>query len=156
MIESLYIYLFIYLLVDLLVCCLVTDMKSVRYRSVIFYHNLNTLQEGNRFHEDIFGVTLRSSEVTDRARDQAKRAWNFINSASKKRGSIDKGTVTPLPSGVSFRKGCPAGPVAPTGLSPVLRGFDSWRRYADSVVLALASHPCSRVLSPLSTCWPRD
>lgn len=133
-----------------------TKKTSVRYWSFIFYDNSNTLQEGNRFHEDIFGVTLRSSEVTDRARDQAKRAWNFINSASKKRGSIDKGTVTPLPSGVSFRKGCPAGSMATAGLSPVLRGFDSRRRNADSVVNALTYQPCSRVLSPFSSGWPRD
>ena len=30
-------------------------------------------QETNRFHEDIFGVTLRTSEVHDKKRDEARK-----------------------------------------------------------------------------------
>lgn len=58
------------------------------------------LRDGDRFHEDIFGVTLRSSEVTDRARDQAKKAWNFINAAGKasKTTGLEKETVATIPS----------------------------------------------------------
>ncbi|KAK3576127.1 hypothetical protein CHS0354_043096 [Potamilus streckersoni] len=41
------------------------------------------LRDSNRFHEDIFGVTLRSSEVTDKARSQARKAWMHINSNEK-------------------------------------------------------------------------
>ncbi|KAL4224321.1 Nitric oxide synthase [Mactra antiquata] len=69
------------------------------------------LRDNNRFHEDIFGVTLRSSEVTDRARDQAKKAWNFINSAGKPKAVIDKETVSPIPSGeIKAPKGKPKAP----------------------------------------------
>ncbi|XP_045171466.2 nitric oxide synthase, brain-like [Mercenaria mercenaria] len=69
------------------------------------------LRDSNRFHEDIFGVTLRSSEVTDRARDQAKKAWNYINSASKTKSQIDKETVAPIPPGeTKAPKGKPKAP----------------------------------------------
>jgi len=52
-------------------------------------------------------VTLRSSEVTDRARDQAKRAWSFINSANNRNNkNVDKETVAPLPSGVIHQSFC--------------------------------------------------
>ncbi|WAR01150.1 NOS1-like protein [Mya arenaria] len=57
------------------------------------------LRDNSRFHEDIFGVTLRSSEVTDRARDQAKRAWSFVNAAGRNRASIDTESVSPIPTG---------------------------------------------------------
>lgn len=72
------------------------------------------LRDCNRFHEDIFGVTLRSSEVTDRARDQAKKAWNFVNSSSKTRMSTDEGTVSPIPAGeIKPPKGRPKAPRKP-------------------------------------------
>ena len=44
-------------------------------------------------------MTLRSSEVTDRARDQAKKAWKFINAAGK--SNKVKGTVATIPTDVS-------------------------------------------------------
>ncbi|XP_065830378.1 nitric oxide synthase, inducible-like [Oscarella lobularis] len=34
------------------------------------------------YHEDIFGVTLRTAEVTDRVRNAAKKAWKIIADAS--------------------------------------------------------------------------
>lgn len=34
---------------------------------------LDTMKEGGRYHEDIFGVTLRTAEVTDRFRTAATR-----------------------------------------------------------------------------------
>ncbi|XP_060064662.1 nitric oxide synthase 1-like [Ylistrum balloti] len=51
------------------------------------------LREANRFHEDIFGVGIKS-EAT--ARDQAKRAWKYINAASKP--TSGKEVVTPIPA----------------------------------------------------------
>ena len=60
-------------------------------------------QDGDRFHEDIFGVTSRHSEVTDRARDQAKKTWNFIKTASShaKNAALEKETVATIPSDVN-------------------------------------------------------
>ncbi|KAL5016525.1 hypothetical protein ScPMuIL_006114 [Solemya velum] len=54
------------------------------------------LRDSNRFHEDIFGVTMRSTEVTDRARDQAKKAWidkvgSSIELERSSKGSIETG-----------------------------------------------------------------
>lgn len=34
---------------------------------------VDTMKEGGRYHEDIFGVTLRTAEVTDRFRSAATR-----------------------------------------------------------------------------------
>ncbi|XP_062619237.1 nitric oxide synthase 1-like isoform X1 [Saccostrea cucullata] len=53
------------------------------------------LKESNRFHEDIFGVTVKA-EVTDRARDQAKKAWKYINSTNKTTRTDE--VVTRIPS----------------------------------------------------------
>lgn len=54
-------------------------------------------QESNRFHEDIFGVTVKA-EATDRARDQAKKAWKYINSTNKATRTDE--VVTRIPSAV--------------------------------------------------------
>lgn len=53
------------------------------------------LRESNRFHEDIFGVTVKA-EVTDKARDQAKKAWKYINSTNKSTRTDE--VVTRIPS----------------------------------------------------------
>lgn len=37
---------------------------------------VDAMKEAGRYHEDIFGVTLRTAEVTDRFRSAAKR-YNF-------------------------------------------------------------------------------
>eukprot|EP00795_Rhopilema_esculentum_P015606 gene15605-6882_t len=41
------------------------------------------LRSSGRYHEDIFGVTLRTAEVTDRVRSAAKRAWSFVGGPAK-------------------------------------------------------------------------
>lgn len=47
-------------------------------------------KEENRLHEDIFGVTLRTSEMRKKARDSAKRNWKFISSATKLARSLSQ------------------------------------------------------------------
>lgn len=59
------------------------------------------LRESNRFHEDIFGVTVKA-EVTDKARDQAKKAWKYINSTNKSTRTDE--VVTRIPSASSEEK----------------------------------------------------
>lgn len=54
-------------------------------------------KESNRFHEDIFGVTVKA-EVTDKARDQAKKAWKYIHSTNKSTRTDE--VVTRIPSAV--------------------------------------------------------
>nr|QCX35686.1 Nitric Oxide Synthase 1 [Nautilus pompilius] len=41
------------------------------------------LRDANRFNEDIFGVTLRTSEVTHMWRDRAKQVWKNTSDTSK-------------------------------------------------------------------------
>jgi hypothetical protein len=41
------------------------------------------------------------SEFTDKARDQAKRAWKYINSTTKP--TNNKEVATPIPSSVRFQ-----------------------------------------------------
>ncbi len=40
-------------------------------------------QDCNRFHEDIFGVTLRTHEVQDKARKQVRKAWHDLYRVTK-------------------------------------------------------------------------
>ncbi|VDI59533.1 nitric-oxide synthase, brain [Mytilus galloprovincialis] len=57
------------------------------------------LKEANRFHEDIFGVSAKQ-EFTDKVRDQAKRAWKYINAT--KPVNNNKEVAVPIPPPVSF------------------------------------------------------
>lgn len=53
------------------------------------------LKDANRFHEDIFGVSIqKSTEAGDKARDQSQRAFMFIDTASK---PASKETAKPMP-----------------------------------------------------------
>nr|KAG5713275.1 hypothetical protein BaRGS_007802 [Batillaria attramentaria] len=56
------------------------------------------LKDANRFHEDIFGVSIqKSTEAGDKARDQSQRAWKFITTGSKP-VSKESAKPTPLPA----------------------------------------------------------
>ncbi|XP_071093891.1 nitric oxide synthase-like isoform X1 [Haliotis cracherodii] len=72
------------------------------------------LRDANRFHEDIFGVSIqKSSEVTDRSRDPSKRALKYINSTDKPaKPDAVKEVATPIPA--SDRKALPGKPKVPT------------------------------------------
>ena len=83
--------------------------NNKHYLSIIIkYHQIHTLsvihnymkvlfsiKDGDRFHEDIFGVTLRSSELTDTARGQAKKTWNSIKTASSPANEKEIVATTP-------------------------------------------------------------
>jgi nitric oxide synthase oxygenase domain/subunit/sulfite reductase alpha subunit-like flavoprotein len=43
---------------------------------------VDAMKENNMYHEDIFGVTLKTAEVTDRYRTAARRTWNVLLSRS--------------------------------------------------------------------------
>ena len=56
---------------------------------------IETMKDKGRYHEDIFGVTLKTAEVTTRVRTAAKKAWRVLVSED---GSHVLGTPsTPLP-----------------------------------------------------------
>ena len=56
-------------------------------------------QDANRFHEDIFGVSIqKTTEAGDKARDQSQRAWQFIDTPSK---PASKESAKPMPLPVS-------------------------------------------------------
>jgi hypothetical protein len=56
------------------------------------------VQDANRFHEDIFGVSIqKSSEEHDKARDGSQRAWKFIDTPSKPAVSKEVAKAMPLP-----------------------------------------------------------
>lgn len=46
---------------------------------------VNKMKSSGRYHEDIFGVTLKTREVTDRVRTAAKRSWMYLKTSSKMR-----------------------------------------------------------------------
>ncbi|XP_070205997.1 nitric oxide synthase-like [Littorina saxatilis] len=53
------------------------------------------LKDANRFHEEIFGVSIqKSTEAGNKARDQSQRAWKFIDNPSK---PASKETAKPMP-----------------------------------------------------------
>ena len=89
------IYIYIYTALDLHMKSNIDNLYQFNYYLYLFIQ-----QEANRFHEDIFGVSAKS-EFTDKARDQAKRAWKYINSTTKP--TNNKEVATPIPSSVRFQ-----------------------------------------------------
>ncbi|XP_050408838.1 nitric oxide synthase, brain [Patella vulgata] len=58
------------------------------------------LRDANRFHEDIFGVSIQKrSTESDKPRDQGQRAWKYISSAGKpNKPDTVKEIATPIPA----------------------------------------------------------
>jgi len=44
---------------------------------------VDKMKSSGRYHEDIFGVTLKTREVTDRVRTAAKRSWLYLKASSR-------------------------------------------------------------------------
>ncbi|XP_032236183.1 nitric oxide synthase, brain isoform X2 [Nematostella vectensis] len=74
---------------------------------------IDNLKSSGRYHEDIFGVTLRTREVTNRVRTAARKAWVYVATAKK----IKKSSVAGLLGGInqdtndSPRRGSPKYPL---------------------------------------------
>jgi hypothetical protein len=51
---------------------------------------IESMKDNGYYHEDIFGVTLKTAEVTNRVRTAAKKAWRILVSAA------DNNALTPL------------------------------------------------------------
>ncbi|XP_031553421.1 nitric oxide synthase, brain-like isoform X2 [Actinia tenebrosa] len=56
---------------------------------------IDKLKSSGRYHEDIFGVTLRTREVTDRVRTAARKAWVYIATARSVKGKIRSSVSSP-------------------------------------------------------------
>ncbi|XP_011410183.2 PREDICTED: nitric oxide synthase, endothelial-like [Amphimedon queenslandica] len=63
---------------------------------------IESMKDNGYYHEDIFGVTLKTAEVTSRVRNAAKKAWRILVSAA------DHSPITPM-SALSSRA-----PITPT------------------------------------------
>lgn len=95
---------------------------------------IENMKDNGSYHEDIFGVTLKTAEVTNRVRTAAKKAWRILVTAA------DNYPMTPMSSRPPLTPNTPGFPDTPLDGNMTLR--------------SLPKRPTVTVLIPTSTPGP--
>lgn len=57
-------------------------MQIPKANSIWIYNFFNSIKDENRYHEDIFGITLRTTEIHNKSRETAKIKMESQSSAN--------------------------------------------------------------------------